>query len=300
LDWKRASISHAIEEYRDAREAADPYAAARATVRALIADADKILARRRAALERESIAEEDVNALLERGQILLNHLRDMPKGKNEITLPGLSDEPVRIELNPRLTPLGNAQRYFKSYQKARAAMEGVPAKLEALAAEQAYLAQLGADLMLARSRPEIDEVAATLAEAGYVRHARPRVHSKPSGPLALHSPDGFLVLVGRNSRQNEVVTFKSAAPDDVWLHVKGYPGAHVVIRSGGRTVPDATLKFAARLAAYHSAARGESAKQVDWTLRKHVRRMQGGRPGMVWYTHEQSLVVPATPPELSE
>lgn len=299
-EWQPVeSMSQAIEAYRTACEAADPYSAARASVRALLEDAGKTLARRRAALEREAVGEEEVSALLERGQILLNHLRDIPKGKDEITVPGLSDEPVRVELDPRLAPVENAQRYFKAYQKARAAMEEIPAKLEALAAEEAYLAQLGADLALARSRPEIDEAAAALAEAGYVRQARPRARSKAGGPLALHSQDGFLVLAGRNSRQNEEVTFKSASPDDVWLHAKGQPGAHVIIRSGGRAVPEATLEFAARLAAYHSAARGESSVQVDWTLRKHVRRMQGGRPGMVWYTREQSLVVPATAPEPS-
>jgi len=73
-----------------------------------------------------------------------------------------------------------------------------------------------------------------------------------------------------------------------------------VIRSGGRAIPPSTLEFAARLAAHHSAARGQSSVQVDWTLRKHVRRMQGGRPGMVWYAREQSLVVPSTLPEVED
>ena len=294
------SISRAIEAYRAAKEAADPYAAARASVRAQIADAEKTLARRRAALEREAVPQEEVDALRERGQVLLNHLRAVPKGSDEITLPGLTDEPMRIELNPRLTPVENAQRYFKAYQKARAASAEIPAKLEALAAEEAYLTQLAADLALARSRPEIDDVASVLAEAGYAKESRPRSRSRPAGPLALHSPDGFLVLVGRNSRQNEEITFKAASPDDLWLHARGLAGAHVVIRSGGRAIPPSTLEFAARLAAHHSAARGQSSVQVDWTLRKHVRRMQGGRPGMVWYAREQSLVVPSTPPEVED
>lgn len=298
-EWRPApSISAAIETYRAAQETADPYAAARASVRRLLDDAARAVSRRRQALEREMPHADEVNRLLECGQVLLAHLAEIRKGQSRVSLPGLSGEMLTMDLNPDETPLENAQRYFKAYQKARAALEEVPQRLEALAAEEAYLAQLRADLALASSRPEIDEVAAALAEAGYV-HERTPSCSRPqvAKPLTLRSPDGFAVLVGRNSRQNEEVTFRMAAPDDVWLHVRGQPGAHVVVRSGGRAVPEATLEFAARLAAYHSAARGEPSVQVDWTLKKHVRRMPGGRPGMVHYSHERSIVVPADPPE---
>lgn len=298
-DWKPVpSISAAVETYRAVQETADPYAAARASVRQLLDDAAKTVARRRQALEREMPPADEVNRLLECGQVLLAHLGEIRQGQPRVALPGLSGERITIDLNPEETPLENAQRYFKAYQKARAALEEVPQRLESLAAEEAYLAQLGADLALAASRPEIDEVAAALAEAGYVRE-RPPARSRPptAKPLALRSPDGFTVLVGRNSRQNEEVTFKMADPDDVWLHARGLPGAHVVIRSGGRAVPQATLEFAACLAAYHSSARGDHSVQVDWTPRKHVRRLPGGRPGMVQYSHEQSIFVPADLPE---
>lgn len=295
-EWRPApSMSAAIEAYRAAQETADPYAAARAAVQSLIAEAAKTLARRRQALEREMPPPEEVNRLLECGQVLLNHLHEIRKGQSRVMLPGLSGQTVAIDLNADETPSENAQRYFRMYQKARAALEEVPQRLEALAAEEAYLAQLGADLAMATTRPEIDEVVAALAEAGYARERKgPWAGRHASRPLPVRSPDGWTVLVGRNSRQNEEVTFKMAAPDDVWLHVRGLPGAHVVIRCGGRAVPEATLEFAARLAAYHSAARGDRAVQVDWTLRKYVRRLPGGRPGMVQYSHEESVVVPAT------
>ncbi|GAB4413203.1 MAG: NFACT RNA binding domain-containing protein [Anaerolineales bacterium] len=301
-EWKPApSISAAIEAYRAAQETADPYAAARASVRKLLDEAANLVARRRQALERELPSSDEVNRLLECGQVLLAHLGEIRKGQTQVALPDLSGQPLTVDLNPDETPLENAQRYFKAYQKARAALEEVPQRLESLAAEEAYLAQLGADLAMATTRPEIDEVAAALAEAGYVRERTgPRSRPRPAKPLTLRSPDGFTVLVGRNSRQNEEVTFRMAAPDDLWLHVRGLPGAHVVIRSGGRAVPEATLEFAARLAAYHSSARGEPSVQVDWTQRKHVRRLPGGKPGMVRYSHEQSVVVPAALPDEDE
>lgn len=298
-EWRPVpSISAAIEAYRAAQETADPYAAARAAVRSLIVEAARVLARRRQALEREMPTPDEADRLLEYGQVLLNHLHEIRKGQTLATLPGLSGQMLAIDLHPEETPSQNAQRYFRMYQKARAALEEIPQRLEALAAEEGYLAQLGVDLAMATTRPEIDEVAAALAEAGYIRERAVRHSRRPAPkPLSLRSPDGWTVLVGRNSRQNEAVTFKMAAPDDVWLHVRGQPGAHVIIRCGGRAVPDATLEFAARLAAYHSAARGDRAVQVDWTLRKHVRRLPGGRPGMVRYSHEESILVPAALPD---
>jgi predicted ribosome quality control (RQC) complex YloA/Tae2 family protein len=112
-----------------------------------------------------------------------------------------------------------------------------------------------------------------------------------SRPLSVDSPDGFCILVGRNSRQNDEVTFKRAAPDDLWLHARGIPGGHVVIKSGGREVPERTLHQAAALAAYYSRDRREDLVAVDYVARRHVRRARGKRPGLVIYRGERTIRV---------
>jgi predicted ribosome quality control (RQC) complex YloA/Tae2 family protein len=99
------------------------------------------------------------------------------------------------------------------------------------------------------------------------------------------------LLVGKNSRQNEEVTFHQASANDTWLHARGVPGAHVIIRNGGRTVSDATLREAAALAAYYSQARESGAVEVDYTEQRYVRHMKGGGPGMVIYERERTLRV---------
>jgi predicted ribosome quality control (RQC) complex YloA/Tae2 family protein len=99
------------------------------------------------------------------------------------------------------------------------------------------------------------------------------------------------VWVGRNSRQNENVTFDKAGPADWWLHARGVPGAHVVIKADGRTVPDGVFEQAAGLAAAYSAARGEARVVVDVTLRKYVKRIAGGGLGMVTYRNETTRTV---------
>lgn len=104
-------------------------------------------------------------------------------------------------------------------------------------------------------------------------------------------------MVGRSNRQNDHLTFKTARPDDIWLHVKNAPGAHVILQpAGGGSAPsDTALREAAALAAYFSSARGAGNVPVDWTRARHVRKPKGARPGMVIYDHHQTIYV--TPDE---
>jgi predicted ribosome quality control (RQC) complex YloA/Tae2 family protein len=97
------------------------------------------------------------------------------------------------------------------------------------------------------------------------------------------SVDGFTILVGQTGRDNDRLTFKIAAPEDVWLHASGVPGAHVVIRASerGSAPPETTLREAAALAAWFSDARGNATVDVQWTRRKNVRRARGAAPGTV-------------------
>ena len=97
------------------------------------------------------------------------------------------------------------------------------------------------------------------------------------------------ILIGKNSRQNEDVTFHQATTTDMWLHARGIPGSHVIIKSAGRVIPQSTIEQAASLAAYYSQARGSTSVAIDYTLQKYVKHMKGGGPGMVIYERERTL-----------
>jgi predicted ribosome quality control (RQC) complex YloA/Tae2 family protein len=191
----------------------------------------------------------------------------------------------------------NAQRYFKDYRKAKDGAEEIPALLAQVEWELRYLDQLEADLEMASTQPEVQEVRRALGEAGYLKGEKRRRRPPRSQPLTFRSPDGLTILVGKNSRQNEEVTFRRASAGDLWLHARGVPGAHVIIKSGGQEVPEATLHQAAGLAAYYSQDRGATQVAVDYTQRRHVRRVRGARPGLVTYDHEQTLHVTPRGPE---
>ena len=291
-----ASISQAVEAYYRQVIGEDAYAAAKEGVRKAIAEAKERLRRRQESLRRALIPADKVEELRLKGEMILAYAHRIAPGQRKLVV---EQPPLSIELDPSLSPVENARAYFREYKKAKRAAEEIPALLERAELEMRYLDQLEADLDLAANWPEIEEVKAALAEAGFVRGERRRRKVGRSKPLAFRSSDGLLILVGKNSRQNEEITFRRAAPDDLWLHARGVPGAHVVVKAEGKEVPQATLRQAAQLAAYYSRARGEAKVAVDYTLRRHVRRIKGARPGMVTYRYEKTIVVePALPDEL--
>jgi predicted ribosome quality control (RQC) complex YloA/Tae2 family protein len=196
-----------------------------------------------------------------------------------------------IKLDPELSALENAQRYFERYNKAKRALDDVPRLIEENEASLAFVQQLGVDLDLASSYPDIDEVQQSMQMAGLWRGEAKRVPGgQKSAPLKLLVED-WLVWIGRNSRQNEQVTFDKGSPNDLWLHVRDVPGAHVIIKSEGRPVPEHVVERAAEYAAFYSPLRGEAKAPVDVTLRAHVRKVKGAAAGMVTYRNERTIMV---------
>ncbi len=292
-----SSISQAIELYATATAGADPYAAAKRPVREAIAAARARLERRREALEQSLQQAADADRWRRWGEWILAYAHTIDPGQEELVADSGEDEPLRIPLDPELSAVDNAQAYFARYRKAQRAAEGGPARLEEVNLALRDLEQLETDLALAASRPEIEEVKAALIEAGHVRARQRRPEAGRSQPLSLTSPDGLLILVGRNSRQNDQVTFRRAGGDDWWFHARGVPGAHVIVRAEGQDLPADTLRRAAELAAYFSRLREEKEVVVDYTRRRHVRRIPGAAPGLVTYTQEQTIRVAPRGPD---
>ncbi|MBV8461314.1 MAG: DUF814 domain-containing protein, partial [Candidatus Eremiobacteraeota bacterium] len=109
-------------------------------------------------------------------------------------------------------------------------------------------------------------------------------------------PGGAIAFVGRSPKDNERLTFSVAGPNDYWFHVRGVPGAHVIVKTQGRELAPEQIEAAAAVAAGHSRAVGATSVEVDYTRRKHVRRQAAGRPGLVFYTDFNTVRVrPQTP-----
>ena len=301
----RDSISAAIEEATTGPTVAvstgrDAYAELRNRTAAQIARARRRVERQQTAVAGDLPDPDEAARLRVQAEWLLALNTQIEPGQTELVVDLGEDQPLRIALDPTLTPVEQAQALFKQAGKLDRAGEFVPRRRARLDADLAFLDQLATDLALAENQPEIAAVAAELMGSGLLPprpgQAKP-VRAASPALLRVYSPAGVEIIVGRNARQNDHLTFTVANAADLWLHVRDVPGSHVIIRSGGQPVDDETLRIAAQLAAYHSKRRGDRAVPVAVTQKRFVTRVPGGRLGQVHFRDEQTVTVPADLPE---
>ncbi len=234
-----------------------------------------------------------------KGDLINANLYRIEKGDGSVVLNNFYDESypeVTIALDRRLTPAQNAQQYYKEYRKADTADKKLRELIASGENEIKYLESVFDSLSRASSESELSEIKAELASEGYVRLSRSKEKaSKPLPPIEYRSSDGYKISVGRNNRQNDQLTLKTAEKTDIWLHVKDFTGSHVIISALGGEVPERTIEEAALIAAYNSSARNSSLVPVDYTLVRYVKKPSGGKPGMVIFTNQKTLYV--TPDE---
>jgi predicted ribosome quality control (RQC) complex YloA/Tae2 family protein len=233
------------------------------------------------------------------GELLTANLYAAKKGMKEIEVVNYYDEhgsTIAIALDPRKTPSENAQKYFSKYQKAKNAVAIVTEQIELAQEEVAYFDNL-LQQVIAASPKDLQEIREELVEGGYIRDRKKRNGKKIQNakPVLDHfvSSDGTDIIVGKNNKQNDYLTNKLAARDEIWLHTKDIPGSHVVIRS--KEPSDETIREAAILAAYYSKARNSSSVPVDFTKVRYVKKPSGAKPGFVIYDNQQTVYV--TPDE---
>jgi predicted ribosome quality control (RQC) complex YloA/Tae2 family protein len=292
-----ASMSEALALAESTADRPSPARHAQRRQRLLdsVAAARQKAERRLAALATESTRAAEAERLRTAGELIYAYLWQIEPGQNSLNANGES-----IPLDPGLTANENAQSYFERYRKAQSAEAQLPGLVEESDAEIAYLDQLATLIAQAPGYSELEALAAEWAEqAAPDPAARPKKTPAPRRPRALVDADGNSVYVGRSGRQNELVTFDIAGPDDTWLHARGVGGSHVVIRWRAPDSPESadTVEAAAALAAWYSAARESGHVEVDVAPRRHVRKLKGGGPGMVTYRNERTIRVQPAPEE---
>ena len=159
--------------------------------------------------------------------------------------------------------------------------------------ELKYLQSVLEELSRAETEAELEEIRQELCTGGYLRPdaGKKRMRQQKSAPMRFESTDGYPIYVGRNNRQNDELTFKLARKDDLWLHIQKRHGSHVIISCGGTTPPDDTVTQADQLAAYYSEGAGSQNIPVDVTPVKQVKKIPGGKPGMVIYHTYRTVIV---------
>ena len=245
-------------------------------------------------LESELTAAEDADLWRIRADNLSTYrYRFKDHAADEITVPDIyseTGEKISIPLDRRLTIAANVAACYKRYDKLKRSTKFIAEQIRLCREEIAYLETIAHALTASTTLADIDEIRAELIGGGYIKDARKRTaSSKRPQPLKFIAPDGTEILVGKNNAQNDRLTFKLSAPDDIWLHAKDITGSHVIVRSS--RVTDETLQLAAEIAAHFSKAQGSSNVPVDYVACKFLKKPSGAKPGFVVFTNQRTLYV---------
>ncbi|SEM48436.1 Predicted component of the ribosome quality control (RQC) complex, YloA/Tae2 family, contains fibronectin-binding (FbpA) and DUF814 domains [Ligilactobacillus sp. WC1T17] len=243
-------------------------------------------------LQQELKATENADSYRVKGELLTTYLYQVKKGMASITLNNYYDQekPVKITLSNQLSPSGNAQKYFKKYQKLKNAIGFINQQLKLTQDEITYLETIQAQIELANPS-DLPDIKAELEKGGYltVKKAAKKRPASTSKPDTFIASDGTKISVGKNNFQNDKLTLKTARKDEYWLHVKNIPGSHVIIHNNHPS--QNTLTEAAQIAAYYSKARTSANVAVDYVQVKHIRKPNGAKPGFVIYEGQKTLYV---------
>ncbi|MDD3403433.1 MAG: NFACT RNA binding domain-containing protein [Hespellia sp.] len=203
-----------------------------------------------------------------------------------------TNENITIPLDPQKTPQENSQKYFDRYNKLKRTYEALTQLIQDTWDDITYLESISTALDIAVSEDDLAQIKEELIDSGYVRRkfTKKKVKIK-SRPFHYVSSDGYDMYVGKNNLQNDDLTFHFAVGNDWWFHAKQMPGSHVVVKTGGDELPDATFEEAAKLAAYYSKGRGSEKVEIDYVEKKHVKKPNGSKPGFVVYYTNYSMMM---------
>jgi len=293
------SFSRLLDAFYAQRDRADRMRQRTQTMQKTVTTCYERVCRKLETQKKELAGAVDRERLRQFGDIITANLYAITKGQSTLRATDFYDPEMRevtIPLNVTLSPQQNAARYYKDYARAKTAEKVLTEQLQLGAAEKEYLASILDELSRAETEKDVQEIRQELVEGGYLRDTeKKRMKTPPSRPMEFVSASGFSILVGRNNRQNDQLTLKTAGKRDLWLHVQKLHGSHVIIECGGSPVDDETITQAAMLAAWFSQARESAGVAVDLAEVRHVKKPAGAKPGMVIYDHYRTVFV--TPDE---
>lgn len=227
------------------------------------------------------------------GELLHTYGYSIPEGAKSAEVDNYyTNSKITIKLNPDLTAMENAKKYFDKYGKLKRTREALSELTVQVKNEIDHLESIMASLDIAEKEEDLAQIKDELIVAGYIKrkgnNKKQRFKSKPFHYI---STDGFHIYVGKNNIQNEELTFKVATGNDWWFHAKKRPGSHVIVKCENKELPDSTFEEAARLAAHYCKADGEGPVEIDYIQKKHVKKSPGQPAGFVIYHTNFSMLM---------
>ncbi len=288
------TISKATEYFLKNRTSSNRLNQKKAFLQKSVRNSLKKLLLKKKRLGEDMIKAENSNIYRLYGELITANIHKIKTGDNEAVLTNYYDgQLIHIPLDIRYAPAKNAQLYFKKYGKAKTALKEKKLQMDSNDRDISYLESVSVYIDNAASNDDLDALRTELIDADFIRRRKSKNPEKKMmlKPYEYMTTDGFRVCAGRNNKGNDILTFKTAGPKDLWFHTKDIPGAHVTLFTEGQEVTEKAVFEAASIAAYHSRARESENVPVDFTLIKHVKKPAGARPGMVIFTDNKTVYV---------
>ncbi|MBE6651537.1 MAG: fibronectin/fibrinogen-binding protein [Ruminococcaceae bacterium] len=293
------SVSDLIDGFYTKRDKAERIKQRAQDIFRLLLNSQNRLLKKIEAQEAELVDTEKMEYCRKCGDLISQDMYRIKRGDKQVKVIDYSEEgypEVTVELDERLSPSQNAQRYYKYYNRKKNARGELTAQIEEARNELKYIDAVLDSLSRAETESDLDELREELAVWGYGKRDRKKLKTsdrkKKVKPLKAISPSGLEVYIGKNNLQNDYLTTKFSEKNDWWFHVKNFAGSHVIMKTDGEEPPAEDFTFAASLAAMHSSAEGDNIA-VDYTLIKHVKKPPAAKPGFVTYaTYWTAYVTP--------
>ena len=243
----------------------------------------KLIEKRLADIQKIRLLALQANEIKQKADILMAFQQNVPKNASSVRLYDFEGREVEIKLDPKLSARQNAQNFYKRSQKAKRRKAEAEQRVTLLENKQKEFNDLLASLDEMDNRKLLEKLK---------KYQKVKVkNNKPKVGLHYTGPHGFSILVGKSSKENDLITRKIARSRDIWLHAQGYRGSHVIIQANNKEVPFDTILYAARLAAAYSKAGQSENVPVDYTFRKHVWFQKSAALGAVNYAHQKTIYV---------
>ena len=228
------------------------------------------------------------------GELLTSYSFNVEEGAKSFTTTNFyTGDEITIPLDEHKSAIENANKYFDKYNKLKRTKAALDDIIKETKESIDYLDNISTYIDLATSEDDLTAIREELITSRYInKHVKDKRAKIKSKPLHYISSDGYDIYVGKNNLQNEEVTFKIANTNDWWFHAKNMPGSHVIVKlkNDNKEMPDRVFEEAGAVAAFYSKAKGQSSVEIDYTKRKHLKKVAASKPGFVIYHTNYSLV----------
>jgi predicted ribosome quality control (RQC) complex YloA/Tae2 family protein len=292
------TISDALEFFYRHRIAKESFLVEKAAILQAAKKRYEALQQKHESLKQQLAVSESADELKLKGDLLIANLHRLKRGQKEVSLQNFYDPDgaeVTVQLDEKLNPSNNAQKYFEEYKKAKRSKDVLVKLVSKNQTAMDYMRKIIENTEETEDLGALETIRNNLEQRGIIKKQKSKERNREEIPLfrRFRSSEGFQIYVGRNDRENEILLKQESSKNDMWLHAKQIEGSHVIVRNPEKRpdIPKRTLLEAAIIAAYFSKAKHSGLVPVDYTWVKYVHKPRGGKKGFVTYTHEKTLFV---------